>query len=774
MGLGVLLLGALAVAVPFFGGKTAPFTLGLLLLASGVLELTAGFRLLDQRVGNSAFLGSAMSIVAGVLLIAEPSLAVGAGAVLVGLSFALDGVGKAVAGLRNRGRPGWAALVIDGGCNVALGGLIAAQWPVPGAVTLGLVVGLRVLASGWALFAGRAAAPVPTEAEAAQMHPDAGLGLPPHPELARLREALDAENAARGPIDRYWCLTFLLTFFAIHVGRMDAEWNPIGLLSPGVAVAGDVVYALLLTWCLVTPVQLAWRWLTRPVERRAWRRLLAGVDQGRPPSARERLTRRWLTGRFRLAARLGRCRRSPTAALARGLQVGLPLAAVLIALNPIWGLSWYFNTENWVTGLWEKWTEYRVDDWRGRMVQAVREQSPNVPEDRLFQVHPEGVAGSADFSFIVIGDTGEGGAAQFSLKDRLVLLGQRPDVKFLVVSSDVIYPQGAMRHYEPNFYLPFKGFTKPIYAMPGNHDWYDALEAFAANFLEPDPARAAMQARVEADHGLTATSRGRIEGLVGEAARLRGLYGVSTGHQRAPYFEVQGDRFALVVVDTGILRTVDPGQVEWLRAALGRARGKFKMAVLGHPLYAGGHYQGERDEPFAALHRILREFEVNVVMAGDTHSLEYYRDAYPAGGGERPMHHFVNGGGGAYLSIGTPLAWPDQTPVADCGFYPRPEELVAKLDAETPAWKWPVWFWVKRLGGWPSSAEGLAAAFVYNRAPFFQSFVEVRVEGSANRVRLLPHGVNGPLRWRDFQLFGRVMPDGRSADDPAEWVVPMR
>ena len=80
-------------------------------------------------------------------------------------------------------------------------------------------------------------------------------------------------------------------------------------------------------------------------------------------------------------------------------------------------------------------------------------------------------------------------------------LAGAPDVKFLVVSSDVIYPAGAMKDYEPKFYLPFKGFEKPIYAMPGNHDWYDALEAFAANFLEPEAARAAMtRASVEADH----------------------------------------------------------------------------------------------------------------------------------------------------------------------------------------------------------------------------------------------------------------------------------
>ena len=42
-------------------------------------------------------------------------------------------------------------------------------------------------------------------------------------------------------------------------------------------------------------------------------------------------------------------------------------------------------------------------------------------------------------------------------------------------------------------------------------------------------------------------------------------------------------------------------------------------------------------------------------MAGDTHDLEYYREL-PQNGDGHTMHHFVNGGGGAYLSIGAAMA----------------------------------------------------------------------------------------------------------------------
>ena len=131
------------------------------------------------------------------------------------------------------------------------------------------------------------------------------------------------------------------------------------------------------------------------------------------------------------------------------------------------------------------------------MVQAVREQyrGEHMPEAICSRWRRKGsprARTSASWSSAI---PARATPRSTSCGTRLLELGQRPEVKFLVVSSDVIYPAGAMKDYEPKFYLPFKGFTKPIYAVPGNHDWYDALEAFTANFLEPEAARAALRAR---------------------------------------------------------------------------------------------------------------------------------------------------------------------------------------------------------------------------------------------------------------------------------------
>jgi hypothetical protein len=160
-------------------------------------------------------------------------------------------------------------------------------------------------------------------------------------------------------------------------------------------------------------------------------------------------------------------------------------------------------------------------------------------------------------------------------------------------------------------------------------------------------------------------------------------------------------------------------------------------------------------------------------MAGDTHYFEHYQEPYEAGGATRAMYHFVNGGGGAYLSIGTPLDWPKQPAVPDCAYYPRKDVLIDKLDRETPAWKAPLWLWAKHLRAWPLTAESVAGAFLYSRAPSLQSFVEVRVENSRDQVRLIPHGARGPLRWRDLETFGAVKPAGKTHDDSVEFIVPM-
>ena len=97
-----------------------------------------------------------------------------------------------------------------------------------------------------------------------------------------------------------------------------------------------------------------------------------------------------------------------------------------------------------------------------------------------------------------------------------------------------------------------------------------------------------------------------------------------------------------------------------------------------------------------------------------------------------------------------------------------------KIDFATPGWKWPAWRWVSRHHAWPFQTEYLSGLFDYNVAPFFQSFLKVRVESSAQRVRVQAYGVHGRLRWRDLSRSAALNAAVGDGDDFVEWVLPMR
>jgi hypothetical protein len=102
-----------------------------------------------------------------------------------------------------------------------------------------------------------------------------------------------------------------------------------------------------------------------------------------------------------------------------------------------------------------------------------------------------------DSRFIVLGDPGEQDASQYVVVP--ALLEHVDDVDFMVICSDVVYPSGDINDYVDGFHIPYgevpaapadlpelRGMETlrrlPVYALPGNHDWYDGLTGFMWHF----------------------------------------------------------------------------------------------------------------------------------------------------------------------------------------------------------------------------------------------------------------------------------------------------
>ncbi len=762
-GIGIV-LAALAISTIFRDLVEPENYIGGLLIWAAILELLHGFKRAENHARNSAWISGGITLLIGVFLVNAQLFQAHPLVQIITALLLLDALRylyfyfkhkKQEKALMNYLLPGLGNILIVILISIFEGkGL---TW----VVALGSA--LRILGTVYNLFTAKLG-----NVENVSEDIIGGLGVEDNPGLVELTRKLEAEDELRARADLSWILIFVFTLFFIHLGRMGFDRSKFGILSPVVAVIGDMFIALVVAYGIIGPIRSIFRKLNSFFLKTFYNWAHKVPQSEWHFFSLRRPVNWWVEYQLGLSISMRKSAYSFPTAFRNGLKIGLPFAALLAAIMPVLGMSWYFDTENWASGIWDGYAGSRTEVWRESMVAASGENTgPN-----SFKLQPDGVPASGDFSFVVIGDPGEGDASQLILKDQLLAVSNKPDISFVVISSDIVYPSGAMRDYERKFFLPFKGITKPIYAIPGNHDWYDALEGFTATFFKPQAAMRAMEARIESDRGLTLTDSDDVRQLVQQASYLRKEYQMPTGHQNAPFFQVSTDDFVFLAIDTGVRRKVDSLQLEWIESVLKASKGKYVMALIGHPFFAIGEYQGDMNPDFRALHDLLRKYKVPLVMAGDTHDLEYYKEL-PQNNDGHTMHHFVNGGGGAYLSIGAAMAKAQDWPTKDWANYPSYDPLVQKIDSLTPKWKYPAWLWVKEYDGYPFSAEWLSAAFDYNNAPFFQSFMEIKVEKSRNRIRLIPYGINGPLRWKDFEYGGTGKPEGAGQNDRVEWVLPM-
>ncbi len=762
-GLGILLV-FLAILTPFKDIVEPAKYIGSLLVWAAILEVIHGFRRSAKHARFSAWASGGITLFIGVFLVNDQLFQQQPLVRIIIFLLLIDGIRSLGFFLKRREEEKSILNYLLPGIGNFLVVLLIFIFEGKGFTwTIAIGGALRILGTVYNLFTAKLGS-VENVADDI-VH---SLGIDGDEELVTLAKKLEKEDEQRASIDAGWILVFTLTLFFIHLGRMGFDRSTFGILSPLVAVVGDMFIALVIAYGIIAPIRTVFRKFSS-----FFTKVCSNWVQKVPESERRFFSLRtlvswWIKQQLNLSISMRKSAYSFSTAFRNGLKIGLPFAALLAAIMPVLGMSWYFDTENWASGIWDGYAGSRTEVWRESMVRASGEKvGPNA-----FKLEPEGVPANGDFSFVIIGDPGEGDASQLILKDQILAVSNKPDIGFVVISSDIIYPSGAMRDYERKFFLPFKGITKPIYAIPGNHDWYDALEGFTATFFTPEAAVKAMEARIRGDYNLTLTDSEDVQKLVQQASYLKKEYQLPTGYQNAPFFQVSNEHFVLLAIDTGVRRKVDSIQLDWIKSVLEASKDKYVMALLGHPFYAIGEYQGDMNPDFRALHDLLREYKVPLVMAGDTHDLEYYKEL-PQNNDAHTMHHFVNGGGGAYLSIGAAMAKVEERPTIDWANYPSHDPLVQKIDSLTPKWKYPAWLWVKKYNGYPFTAEWLSAAFDYNKAPFFQSFMEIKVEKSKNRIRLVPYGINGQLQWKDFQYGGLGKPEGVGGNDLVEWILPM-
>jgi hypothetical protein len=266
----------------------------------------------------------------------------------------------------------------------------------------------------------------------------------------------------------------------------------------------------------------------------------------------------------------------------------------------------------------------------------------------------------SEFEFIVMGDTGEGDNSQYRVVPSL--LSVLRDAEFAVIASDVVYPAGDVNEYVEKFFVPYAQFDKPIYAIPGNHDWLDGLAGFMRHFCDAEPpAEKLLPPRGERFAGvlelvhrsLWRRPRDLAPGTLRAADELRGAARSRGPRQPNMYFAIDTPNLRIIAIDAGILGRLDFEQGQWLRRVA--AGDKPKLLISGKPVYAGPGMSPRRilgadgKGSVGTIWSVVSDPANNFVgmIAGDVH--HYERHAVRLGDG-RTMQCVISGGGGAFMT----------------------------------------------------------------------------------------------------------------------------
>ncbi len=226
-----------------------------------------------------------------------------------------------------------------------------------------------------------------------------------------------------------------------------------------------------------------------------------------------------------------------------------------------------------------------------------------------------------------VSDLGDGFDATYAIalslaEQKLEVEGQRTERgAMLVMGGDQIYPTATREDYRIKFRLPYslawpvhkdKAAT-PLYALPGNHDWYDGLVNFLALF-------------------------GRANGTA--------IGGWKT-YQRRSYFAVKlTDKWWLWGIDIALVKDMDQPQADYFETIVARMPENANIILSSaEPSWYTAESQSDsyKSLSYAALlaKRSNKNFRIPLILSGDTHHYARY-----LGDGS---HYITSGGGGAFL-----------------------------------------------------------------------------------------------------------------------------
>lgn len=149
--IGVLLIigGIVAMLSPVVAGMSVALMVGWLVIFGGVLQGIFAFR---AKAGIMAIIVGLLTLAAGIYLIMNPGVAIATLVLFMAIYLVVSGIGEAIMAFSARPEDGWGWVLFSAVTSIMLGGLMFTQFPVAGAMAIGILLGLKLLFFGLMLL----------------------------------------------------------------------------------------------------------------------------------------------------------------------------------------------------------------------------------------------------------------------------------------------------------------------------------------------------------------------------------------------------------------------------------------------------------------------------------------------------------------------------------------------------------------------------------------------------------------------------------------------
>jgi len=158
-GIVLIILGILAIAAPAAATLAVDIYIGWLFLVAGIVGFFAVFSMQDLASFLLSLIPAVLSIVIGALLIWKPAEGALSLTALMVVFFAAEGLFQIVSSIAYRDymEDSWGWILLSGIADLILAGIIVYGWPVTATWALGVLAGVNLITSGWAIVMAAAA-----------------------------------------------------------------------------------------------------------------------------------------------------------------------------------------------------------------------------------------------------------------------------------------------------------------------------------------------------------------------------------------------------------------------------------------------------------------------------------------------------------------------------------------------------------------------------------------------------------------------------------------